>query len=349
MQKSIVSIIRYQSAGDSVRRAVELAQGLDHLPHQAKVIIKPNIVTWTRQVDFPKWGVVTTSRVIEDMIILLKERGIDDITIAEGGVTLKPKDTQTYAHAFESLGYGILKQRYGINYINILERPFVELDLGAGVVLNYNSDILESDFVVNLPVLKTHSQAKVTLGIKNLKGMIDIPSRKKCHEQHGEIDLDYQIARLANRIPPSLTLIDGIYTMEYGPLFTGNARRSNLLVASADVLSADMVGSRLLGYDPKDIPHLVHAAHDRGRALDLSDLEAVGENIEANASFHSYAFPYNDEGTLPLAFAKKGFKGLTYRQYDATLCTYCSLLPPGAFKKPGPANHTMMWRFYPAN
>ena len=61
---------------------------------------------------------ITTSRVVEDVIILLKERGIDDITIGEGTVTMNPKDTATPAHAFETLGYGVLKKRYGINYVN---------------------------------------------------------------------------------------------------------------------------------------------------------------------------------------------------------------------------------------
>lgn len=40
---------------------------------------------------FPKWGVITTSCVLEDMVIILKERGINDITIGEGTVTGKPK------------------------------------------------------------------------------------------------------------------------------------------------------------------------------------------------------------------------------------------------------------------
>ncbi len=79
-QKSLVSIVRYQNPLDSVRNAVELSRGLDHLPSKAKVFIKPNIVFWTRATNFPKYGVITTSRVVENMVVLLKERGIDDIT-----------------------------------------------------------------------------------------------------------------------------------------------------------------------------------------------------------------------------------------------------------------------------
>ncbi|MDP3016960.1 MAG: DUF362 domain-containing protein, partial [Deltaproteobacteria bacterium] len=113
MGKQIVAIVRYEKPLESVRRAVDLSGGLDHLPKKAKVFIKPNIVFWTRTTPFPKWGVITTSRVIEDMVILLKERGIDEITILEGITTFDPKDTETPVHAFESLGYNVLKGRYG--------------------------------------------------------------------------------------------------------------------------------------------------------------------------------------------------------------------------------------------
>ncbi|MFH1082033.1 MAG: DUF362 domain-containing protein, partial [Pseudomonadota bacterium] len=180
MSKTAVAIVRYEKPVESVRKAVELCRGLDHLPTNARVFIKPNIVYWTRKVAFPKWGVITTSRMIEDIVVLLKERGSDDITIGEGMISLF-KDKETPAHALESLGYNLLKKRYGVKAINVFERKFREVDLGNGDTLNFNADILDSDFVVDLPVLKTHAQTVVSLGIKNLKGMIDVNSRKKCH------------------------------------------------------------------------------------------------------------------------------------------------------------------------
>jgi uncharacterized protein (DUF362 family) len=325
MNKRLVSIVKYEKPLDSVRKAVELSQGLNHLPSKATVFIKPNIVFWTRAVTFPKWGFITTSRVVEDMIILLKERGIDDITVGEGMV-IEPKDTETPAHAFETLGYGILKQRYGIKYLNIYERPFEKIDLGDGVKLNFNSDILNSDFVVDVPVMKCHTQTIVSLGIKNLKGMIDIPSRKKCHNMNPGKDLHFWVSKLADKMPPMFTLLDGIYTNERGPGFDGRMHRSNLLVASADLLSADMVGAKVLGYNPAQVPHLVHAAKHRNRSLDFSDIEVVGENIEDVAKFHEYDYQYSetDKGIMPVPLAKQGIEGVYYRKYDLSLCTYCA-------------------------
>ncbi len=324
MNKKLVSIVKYERPLESVRKAVDLSRGLDHLPSQAKVFIKPNIVFWTKATDFPKYGVITTSRIVEDMVVLLKERGIDDISIGEGTVLKDPKDMETQLHAFETLGYGRLKERFGIKPINIWERPFEKVDLGDGVEVKFNTDILNADFVVDLPVMKTHSMTRVSLGIKNLKGMIDIPSRKKCHNTHPEKDLHFWVSRLADKMPPIFTLIDGIYTAERGPNIDGRMHRSNLLVASADVLSADMVGAKLLGYEPSAVPHLVHAAHKRQRPLDLSDIEIAGESVEAVAKPHGYDFEYNEAKTLPLPMENMGIQGLAYYKYDLSLCTYCS-------------------------
>ncbi len=324
MNKPVVAVVKYETPLDSVQKTVELCQGLDNLPANASVFIKPNIVYWTMAAVFPKWGVITTSRVVEDMVILLKEHGVKNITIGEGSVTMKPDDTQTIAHAFEYLGYGRLKQRYGVNYVNVFERPFEKLDLGDGIELSFNTDILESDFVVNLPVLKTHAQTIVSLGIKNLKGVIDIPSRKKCHNADPGKDLNFMVARLSDKMPPMFTLIDGIYANERGPAMDGRIVRTNLLIGSGDVLAADFVGAKILGYLPSDVPHLLHAAGNHDRKPDLSDIEVTGENIEDVSTHLQYDFPYNKEGTLPLPLEMKGIKGISYRKYDLSMCTYCS-------------------------
>jgi uncharacterized protein (DUF362 family) len=264
--------------------------------------------------------------VVEDMIVLLKERGVDDITIGEGTVTMNPRDTATPAHAFKSLGYDRLKQRYGINYINIFKRPFKKMNLGDGVEIGFNRDVLESDFVVDLPVLKAHNQTVVSLGIKNLKGLIDIPSRKKCHNMTPGRDLHFWVSKLADPLPPVFTLIDGIFSNEKGPGPDGKLHRTNLLVGSNDILAADMVGAGILGYRPEQVPHLMHAAEQRRRPWDLSDVRVVGERIEDVRRPHEYDFAYSktDEVILPKPLARQGIKGVFYHKYDLSMCTYCS-------------------------
>ncbi len=324
MDRYLVSIVRYSKPYKSVKKAVELSNGLKGLSPDASVFIKPNVVFWSKAVDFPKWGVITTSRVVHDMVVVLKEHGVRNITLGEGIVTFHPKDRDTPSHAFETLGYNELSKRYGVKVINVFDRPFKRVDLGGGISLNFNQDAIESDFIVNLPVLKTHAQAVVSLGIKNLKGLIDINSRKRCHSADPVKDLNFMISKLADKMPPMFTLIDGIYTIERGPAYDGKARRSDLLVASNDVYSADKVGAKLLGYEPADITYIRNSLMEKHRSTDLTDVHVIGERIEDVASFHQYEFPYGNDNSLPIPLIRMGIKGLSYPKYDSTLCTYCS-------------------------
>jgi hypothetical protein len=132
------------------------------------------------------------------------------------------------------------------------------------------------------------------------------------------------VARLADKMPPMFTLIDGIYTNERGPGFEGRIQRTNILVASADVFSADLVGAKILGFEPSAVPLLTYAGKNRNRPLDLSDIEVVGEKVEDVASHYEHRFPYNKAGNLPLPMEKKGIKGLSVIETDLTICTYCS-------------------------
>lgn len=324
MHRSIVSIVRYEKPYESVKKAVEFSGGLSHLKPSDHVFIKPNILFWTTKTVLPKWGVMTTSRVVEDMVHLLKDLGIQHITIGEGSVVADHKDKETQFHAYEALGYKKLEERYGVKCVNILARPFTKVDLGDGMKLSFSSDVLESDTVIDLPVLKTHAQTTVSLGIKNLKGTISIPSRKRCHNADPALNLHRWVARLADPMPPVFTLIDGIFSNERGPAFDGRMRRCNLLIASNDIFAADKVGAHVLGYAPDEVPHLSHYAEYHQRPMDLSDVDVQGETLENVTEYHQHDFGYAEDGALPKPMAKMGIQGVSYYKFDLSMCTYCS-------------------------
>jgi uncharacterized protein (DUF362 family) len=320
-----VALCRFEKNAGTVKKAVEMADAFARLPRNARVVIKPNIVVWVNG-PFPKWGVITTSTIMEETVVLLKEYGISDIAIVEGSLQMTPEDTHIGQKAFEGLGYQTLKQKYGVKLLDVWERPFEKVEIGDGVTFKVNRDLMASDFLVNLPVLKTHAQVRVSLGIKNLKGFLNVSSRKKCHSADLKNDLDDMISRLPGLMPPSATIIDGIYSLERGPSFDGKPRKTDLVIASSHPVAADLVGARVLGHDPDDIGYLAQAAADAGLSTDLSGISVMGEAIDAVAGFHKYEFPYNKDDTLPLGMEKMGIKGLKFHKYDSTLCTYCSPL-----------------------
>jgi uncharacterized protein (DUF362 family) len=324
MAEHVVAVTRYEGDGSCLRDAVDLSRAFARMPRGARVFVKPNIVYWTKAVTFPKWGLITTSAVMEETIALLRDSGAGAITIGEGTLTRDRTDRFTQLHAFQSLGYNVLRKRYDVKTVDVFARPFRTVDAGGGLEFDFNVDALDSDFLVSVPVLKTHAQTVVSLAVKNLMGLLDVPSRIGCHSVDREKDLACRISRFDAALPPSAAIIDGIFSLERGPLYDGRPRRSDLIVASGDMFSADMAGARLLGYDPADVPHLVHGARRRGRSPDLSAVEIRGETLEEAAANHPSGFPYNREGTLPLAMELRGIKGVCCRRYDSTLCAYCS-------------------------
>jgi len=101
-----VSLVKYTSSPDSLRDAIKLCNGFEHLKKTDKVLIKPNLVTWDTQIKMAPYGVFTTTRLVEDIIILLKEFGCSDISIGESTVAMSTGGTTN--DAFVGLGYDTL-------------------------------------------------------------------------------------------------------------------------------------------------------------------------------------------------------------------------------------------------
>lgn len=317
-----VAVVKYEKPLESLKKAVDLAGGLGDISRGSKVVIKPNLVMWLEGVEFPKYGVLTTARLIEDMVILLKEHGAKDIAIVEGLVGTEKESESMLLLAAKGMGLDILAERYGVKLIDVHKGSFTKVTAGD-VPLSVNTDILDADYVVNMPVLKTHGQTMVSLGIKNLKGVLNISSRKKCHNRNHNIDLDYHISKFPQMIPTSLTVIDGIYTLEKGPMW-GEAHRADIVIACKDVFSADKVGATILGIAPQNVPHLVMVAKSNGRPIDLNDINIRGEiDIRTVTKSHEFAWPQNESGDMPLVFELMGIRGIRLPVSDKTSCTYC--------------------------
>ncbi len=320
---SVVSVVRYAGA-KSVMEAIEMSGAFAGIRPGDRVFVKPNIVFWSKVVQMPPYGVITTTSVVEPVVKYLRDLGAGEIVLSEGPVTTDPKAEGVAAHAFEALGYNELARRYDLTVMDIFEAPFRQVELADGVSLGFSEAFLDADVVVDLPVLKTHAQTKVSLAMKNLKGCIDQKSRKLCHSASHEMDLDFHVARLASARENVVTVMDGIYSLERGPGFSGKARRSDLIVASSDILAADMVGAQLLGFKPEEIPHIAAMCEFKDRDATGTWIETRGVPVEEAASPHKWDFPYNPEGTLPAPMAHRGVSGLTFPKYDHSLCTYCS-------------------------
>ena len=312
--KPVVSIIRYQDIS-SVAEAIELCKGLKNLKPSDRVLLKPNLCT-AGQGLCPPFGAVTTTAVIEGVVQALKDWGVKDISIGEGSV-LDEIGTST-RKAYRWINVHRLAKRYGVRLIDFNTGPHKRITK-ADVPMNIAEAALDTDFFINLPVLKTHFHTKVSLSSKNLKGCLSLTSKKYFHGTDGA--LHYNISRLMETVSHHLVVIDGIYAMEHGPdPSIGTAHPAGILVASTDFLAADAVGTRLLGMQPADVEHLRLYAERHGIIHLLANQEAIeirGERIGDHVK------QFSSTTTLDRDIKSSGHTGLEVRLIGNTLCCGC--------------------------
>lgn len=324
MKKTVVSLTRYKKSPDSLMEIISLCSGLEDLKVDDHVFIKPNLVGYGDIFPMPLFGIFTTTRLLEDMIIALKDHGVKSITVGEGSVYIKGyRHTYTTHQIFSMLGYPALAKHYGVELIDMQGKPFNEVKLGD-LTMHISRPAMEADFFINMPVLKTHNQSILSLGLKNLKGCISTNSRRLSHSPDNK--LDHYLSLFVEQIRPSLTVLDGIYGLEKGPYAGSNAIRMNAIAASRDPLSLDIAGAHLAGYNPAGIPHIKESALRNNRSLSLADIEIKGLKIEELACNLRWGNLWREDNSGPKAWDKIGIKGVRLYKYDKTLCTGCSFL-----------------------
>lgn len=321
MNKDAVSLVKVKDVYESLQECLRLCDGLAALKTGDGILIKPNIVSWDFDLPFPPYGVVTTSSVVSALVRILAEHGFNDLTIGEGAL---PALSPQWDAVYERLGYKKLQERYGVKLVDFNKTEFVSTDYGDGLSLDIAKPALTADKIINVPVLKTHNQAKVSLGIKNLKGCLSKKSKQACHGL-GDEELSSMFPRIIDKLPVALTIIDGLYTLEKGPGPTGKAFRKDLLLASRDPFACDLVGAAVLGYDAKEVIHLTNYAGRHDRSLELADYEVRGEEVKNHREYVDYDWEWSADDTGPTGFAKRGITGLAIRKYDSSLCTGCSV------------------------
>ncbi len=264
---------------EAVRRSVDLLGGL-RLEGGEHVVIKPNVCNAKN----PYGMVITDFRVIEAVVELVREK-TDRITVVESDNISGPAEKRM----MES---GLLDRldELGVGFLNLSEDEF-DIHEVVGAKLRLPRTVLDADFFVNLPKIKTEGHVLVTLSIKNLFGVIQRAKKKTLHKRLNEV-LPY----LAKAVRNDLIVVDGVVAMEgNGPLI-GTPRELGVVVAGMNPVSVDSMCARLMGFDPYEIKHLVRAQEMGVGEIDLDGIEVVGDDWKRFV--HDFERPYSLMATL---------------------------------------------------
>lgn len=299
-----------------LRKALERLGPLERLiPPGAKVLIKPNLCA-------PKesgTGAVTHHQVVVALVELLKP------------ITSKIYVGDSPFAGFSGMGNlrasGMLEavEKAGAIPVDLNATQRVTLQIPNGRVMKQivvSQAVTGADFIINLPVMKTHVKTLVSLGLKNMKGIV--PGALK-HEPHKR-GLDQGIVDYHKVMPPHLTVVDATFAMEGNGPLNGTARELGLIIAGQNTVAVDVVCCHMMGIDPHEVEHIRLAAEEGMGPLDLADIEVGGLTEDRKFTFSLPGTYKSGIFSFMSRFEATGTKlieGMAKVTFEYEKCTQC--------------------------
>ncbi|MFU8772430.1 MAG: DUF362 domain-containing protein [Anaerolineales bacterium] len=244
-----------------VRNALAALGGMEKfVPKLGHVIIKPNICVAYHTYEY---AATTNPWVVATLVKLCFEAGASKVQVMDfpfGG---------TAQEAYVRSGIEEQVKAAGGEMVIMPFFRFVKTEIPEGKDLHQTEvfdDILTCDALINVPIAKHHSLTRLTLGMKNLMGII--LDRPALHRNLGQ-----RLADLTSLIRPTLTVVDAVRILQRGGPTGGNldnVQKLDTIIASADIVAADSYAATLFDLKPLDLS-FIQSGIDMG--LGRADLE----------------------------------------------------------------------------
>jgi uncharacterized protein (DUF362 family) len=274
MSKSVVAIAK----GTNIDVIVE--EALSHLGG-AKNLIKPNSTVVLKpnagHPGAPERSINTNPVVVAAVIKSLRKAAPKEIIVAEASAI--GYDTR---ECLKSSGIYQAAVEAGVDRIIDIK---TDKDLISIPVRGAKSNmtkvslprfLLEADYIVNLPIFKTHVSMVFSCALKNLKGVV----QDKVHLQMHQADLSEAVVDLWTVVKADLTIADIIRPGEgFGPHSTIPVD-FGCIVVSKDPVALDATVCRMVGLDISKMK-VLKSAHKRGLGnYDEKQIEIRGKKLE---------------------------------------------------------------------
>ncbi len=246
-----------------VRSAADAFGGMGHFISKGDVVVvKPNI-GWDRT---PQLAANTNPDLVAEIVKLCLEAGAKRVNVFD-------RTINSPLRCYRNSQIESKADKAGADVLQVRDHRFKNVSLRQGTVLKewpIYRDYLEADKVINVPVAKHHSLCRVTLGLKNLMGVMGGP--------RGEIHngFDTKLVDIASEILPTLTIIDAYRIMTgNGPSggSLSNVEKPRTLIMSPCTVTADYVATALFKLEPGEVGHINEAVRRGLNLYDVSDLK----------------------------------------------------------------------------
>jgi len=278
-----LDLVQCRSLREIVNELSTVLESYTHLfpkDRAAEILLKPNLNANMNALT----GNTTDLRLLSAVVQLLKDKGYENIVIGEGtnsgfyrnriGVTARLKVDR-------------LAHYYGIRAIDLNYSDPYEIQFEDGVQAQVAKECVEADLFINLPKLKTHFEAGMSVCLKSLMGcLIGQENKKKTH-----LSLAANILRINQVVKPHLHIVDGLIAMEgLGPT-RGTPIRLDTLIVGTDPYLVDLGCAHLAGFDYRSVATLRLAErkgllgpehHEFVETLDLEPMKQPFKPPKAN-------------------------------------------------------------------
>ncbi|MDH4264243.1 MAG: DUF362 domain-containing protein [Deltaproteobacteria bacterium] len=240
------------------------------IPPNSRVLIKPNL---TVEENLWEKGILTGPVFMQALVEEVQKANPAEVIIAEAiAIGLNTKK------AFAANGYEEVARATGARLMDLYDGEFEEIKTPEGGILKsvqVAKEVLQADFFINAPVLKTHFASTLTAAMKNLKGTTTYEEKKRFHY----LGLNKAIAELNAVLKPHLIVVDGLVAAEGdGPVW-GTPVGLNLLLAGTDAVAVDTIAARIMGIDPTEVLALCLAQSMGYGVWDEKEIQIRGQSI----------------------------------------------------------------------
>lgn len=265
---SRVAIVKGSRSHEPVFKALDLIDYKTPLKGWDRVLVKVNFIT-TKTWDT---GATTDPIVVEAIILKLKNLPVE-VLVVESDATVT-----NAAKAFKITGMAKMCERNDVEWVNLRHlKEKVDIPIQGGQVLKKITvpRLVKESAVISAAKLKTHNATQVTLGMKNMFGLLPDKLKFKYHIR----GISKVIVDINTVLRPTFTVIDGFVAMEGKGPTNGTPVQMDTIVAGIDPVATDATACRVMGFDPHTISH-IRRAYDKTLG-EIDEVEIVGDGIDA--------------------------------------------------------------------
>ncbi len=255
-------MVKNGSPAELVVKAFDMFGGISRFIKKGDtVVVKPNI-GWARR---PEQAANTNPDVVAEIIRLCDQAGASKIKVFDNTCNETKR-----CYRLSGIEKAAKEAGATVNYM--FPQKFKKVKITKGKALSaweFYSDVLDADVYINVPIAKHHSLAQVTLGLKNILGIIG-GNRGAIHS-----NFDQKLADLNTVIRPSITIIDAVRVLMHNGPQGGNlndVKEMNTVIAGIDPVAVDSLGATLFNLKGTDLGYIRVASEMGLGEIDLDKL-----------------------------------------------------------------------------